>query len=216
MIRFERVSMAYPGGKKVLHDLSFVVPKGSLTVLTGPSGAGKSTLLKLIAALERPDQGSIEVNGQDITTLPRAAMPFIRRSLGLIFQEKKLLYDRSVYANVLLPLAISGEPPEDAVKRVRAALDKVGLLGREQENPHTLSGGEQQRLAIARAIVNRPAILLADEPTAGLDAAYTKEIVALLASFQRAGVTVLVTTHDEGPFANVETRRLALEKGRLV
>lgn len=216
MIRFERVSMAYPGGREVLHDLSFVVPKGSLTVLTGPSGAGKSTLLKLVAALERPRSGSIEVNGEDITQLPRGAVPFLRRSLGVIFQEKKLLFDRSVFANVHLPLAISGQPPADAAVRVRAALDKVGLLSREKDDPHTLSGGEQQRLAIARAIVNRPAILLADEPTAALDAAYTADIVALLSSFQRAGVTVLVATHDAAPFASAESRNLILDKGRLV
>lgn len=216
MIRFEGVSMAYLRGREALRDLRFSIAKGSLAVITGPSGAGKTTLLKLIAALERPRTGRIEVNGQDITTLPRGAIPFLRRNLGLIFQERKLLYDRSVYANVYLPLAISGEPPIDAAKRVHAALDRVGLLGREMENPHTLSGGEQQRLVIARAIVNRPAILLADEPTAGLDTCYTEEIAQLLASFQRAGVTVLVSTHDEAPFAAIETCRLALNRGRLV
>ena len=215
MIRFEKVSMEYERGSPVLSDLSFLVPKGSFAVLTGPSGAGKSTLLKLVAALERPDDGRIVVNGQDITALPRATLPYLRRSLGLIFQEKKLLFDRSVFANVLLPLAIGGEPAKDAARRVRAALDKVGLLARENDHPHTLSGGEQQRLAIARAIVNRPSILLADEPTAGLDAAYTREIVALLTSFHRAGVTVLVATHEDAPFAASESLRLNLDKGRL-
>ena len=208
--------MAYEDDSPVLSELSFLVPKGSFAVLTGPSGAGKSTLLKLVAALERPDDGRIVVNGQDITALPRATLPYLRRSLGLIFQEKKLLFDRSVFANVLLPLAISGEKASDAARRVRAALDKVGLLARENDHPHALSGGEQQRLAIARAIVNRPSILLADEPTAGLDTAYTEEIVALLSSFHKAGVTVLVATHEEAPFAASESLRLHLEKGRLV
>ncbi len=208
--------MEYEDDNPVLSDLSFLVPKGSFAVLTGPSGAGKSTLLKLVAALERPDDGRIVVNGQDITALPRATLPYLRRSLGLIFQEKKLLFDRSVFDNVLLPLAIGGEPTRDAARRVRAALDKVGLLAREDDNPAALSGGEQQRLAIARAIVNRPAILLADEPTAGLDAAYSREIVALLSSFHKAGVTVLVATHDEAPFTASESLRLHLEKGRLL
>lgn len=216
MIRFDQVSMAYERGRSILRHLSFLVPKGSMTVLTGPSGAGKSTLLKLVAALERPQQGRIEVNGQDITALPRGAIPFMRRNLGIIFQERKLLFDRTVFANVYLPLAISGESPASANRRVLAALDRVGLLGREWENPHTLSGGEQQRLTIARAIVNRPSILLADEPTAGLDTDYTWEIVDLLTSFQKAGVTVLVSTHDDASFRPVETQRLVLENGSLL
>lgn len=216
MIRFDRVAMAYtPGGAEALRDISFSVEAGELLLLTGHSGAGKSTLLKLIAAVERPSRGRIEVRGQDITALHRSAIPYLRRSLGLIFQDRQLLNDRSVFDNVLLPLAISGEAPKEAARRVQAALERVGLDDRAKDRPLSLSGGEQQRLAIARAIVNRPAVLLADEPTAHLDADYAAEIVGLLHSFQQAGVTVLVATHDASQFAVAAPRQIKLDHGSL-
>ncbi|NBR29566.1 MAG: ATP-binding cassette domain-containing protein, partial [Betaproteobacteria bacterium] len=165
MISFSRVSKRYPGGHQALQDVSFSINAGELVFVTGHSGAGKSTLLKLLVAIERPTSGSIIVNGQNVGALTRRAVPFMRRSFGLVFQDHKLLFDRNVYENVALPLQISGYPGRDAARRVRAALDKVGLLKYENAMPITLSGGEQQRLCMARAIVHRPAILLADEPT---------------------------------------------------
>jgi cell division transport system ATP-binding protein len=183
--------------------------------ITGRSGAGKSTLLKLIPAIERPSSGSVIVNGQNVGALKRAAIPYLRRNVGLVFQDQKLLYDRTVYDNVMLPLAFSAQPAKEAARRARAALDKVGLLGREKANPIQLSGGEQQRLAIARAVVNRPAILLADEPTANLDAESARRIVDIFVEFNRVGVTVLIATHDQGLVAQYARRRLHLEGGRL-
>jgi cell division transport system ATP-binding protein len=215
MIRFERVSKRYPGGAEVLSELSFAVDKGQFVVLSGHSGAGKSTLLKLIAAIERPTAGSISVGGQDVGRIRRRAVPYLRRRLGLVFQDQKLLFDRSVLDNVMLPLNIAGYPAKEAPRRARAALDKVGLLDRERAAPVTLSGGEQQRLAIARAIVHRPAILIADEPTAHLDADYAKEIAALFRSFHQVGVTVMIATHDESLFAGMASRSLHLAHGRL-
>ena len=170
MVSFSAVAKRYPGGQEALKDVSFSLEAGELAFLTGRSGAGKSTLLKLIPAIERPSAGSVVVNGQNVGALKRAAIPHLRRNIGLVFQDQKLLYDRSVYDNVMLPLAFSSHAPKEAARRARAALDKVGLLGREKANPIQLSGGEQQRLAIARAVVNRPALLVADEPTANLDA----------------------------------------------
>jgi len=215
MISFERVSKRYPGNIDALADLSFSIEAGEMVLLSGHSGAGKSTLLKLIPAMERATRGSVIVNGQNVSALKRAAIPFLRRNLGLVFQDRKLLYDRSVFDNVMLPLAIAGFPPGDVQRRVHAALDKVGLLTREKARPITLSGGEQQRLAIARAIVNRPAILLADEPTAHLDEAYAIEIASLFRAFNQVGVTVVIATHDERFFSSYATRRLMLSQGRL-
>jgi cell division transport system ATP-binding protein len=215
LIRFANVSKRYPGGQEALRDVSFEIDAGELVFLTGHSGAGKSTLFKLIPAIERATTGSVIVNGQNVSALKPAAIPFLRRNLGLIFQDQKLLYDRSVLDNVLLPLAFSGFTPGEAGKRARAALDKVGLLGRERANPIQLSGGEQQRIAIARAVANRPAILLADEPTANLDAASAAAIVDIFVSFRQVGVTVLIATHDLMLLERPDTRVLKLVSGRL-
>lgn len=216
MIVFEEVVKRYPGGYTALAGVSFEIRHGELAVLSGHSGAGKSTLLKLIAAIERPTSGSVRINGQDVARLRPRAVPYLRRNLGLVLQESRLLYDRSVFDNVMLPLVITGHPPRDAAKRVAAALERVGLAGRDREMPAGLSGGEQQRVAIARAIVNRPSLLIADEPTAHLDAAYASDIANLFRSFNAAGVTVLVSTHDDRLFAEHKPRRLVLGKGLLV
>ena len=180
MISFSHVSKRYPGGHQALQDVSFSIDAGELVFVTGHSGAGKSTLLKLLVAIERPTSGSVIVNGQNVGALNRRAVPFMRRSFGLVFQDHKLLFDRNVFDNVALPLQIAGFPGKDAARRVRAALDKVGLLKFEAAMPITLSGGEQQRLCMARAIVHRPAILLADEPTGNLDTEYALEIGELI------------------------------------
>ena len=216
MIKFSNVSKRYPGGQEALRGVSFIIEPGELVFLTGRSGAGKSTLFKLIPAIERPSSGSVLVNGQNVSAIKPAAVPILRRNLGLVFQDQKLLYDRSVFDNVMLPLAFSGFAPREAAKRARAALDKVGLLERERANPIQLSGGEQQRIAIARAVANRPAILIADEPTANLDADSAAAIVAIFVSFQQVGVTVLIATHDLGLIERVGGRVLKLEGGKLV
>lgn len=215
MIRFDAVSKRYPGGVEGLSNISFEIRHGELIVLRGHSGAGKSTLLKLIPALERPTAGRVLVNDIDVGRLPAAGIPYLRRSLGLVTQDSRLLYDRSVFDNVMLPLTIAGLGRREASTRARAALERVGLAKFERVMPITLSGGEQQRVAIARAVVNRPSILLADEPTAHLDADYAEEIAALFRSFNEAGVTVIVATHDESLFAARQPRRLALSHGRL-
>ena len=215
MVSFSAVAKRYPGGEEALRGVSFAVEAGELVFITGRSGAGKSTLLKLIPAIERPSSGNVIVNGQNVGALKRAAIPYLRRNVGLVFQDQKLLYDRTVYDNVMLPLSFSAQPPKEAARRARAALDKVGLSGREQANPIQLSGGEQQRLAIARAVVNRPAILIADEPTANLDAEAARRIVDIFVEFNRVGVTVLLATHDHGLAAQYAKRRLHLEGGRL-
>jgi cell division transport system ATP-binding protein len=215
MISFSQVRKSYRGGHEALRELSFGVDAGELVFVTGRSGAGKSTLLKLIPAIERPSSGVVLVNGQNIGSMRRAAIPYLRRNLGLIFQDQKLLYDRSVFDNVMLPLAFTGHAHKDAARRARAALDKVGLLAREKADPITLSGGEQQRLCIARAVVNRPSILLADEPTASLDAASAAEVMEVFRSFNQVGVTVLIATHDEALIQRLEARVLTLKQGRL-
>ncbi|MBM3390562.1 MAG: ATP-binding cassette domain-containing protein [Betaproteobacteria bacterium] len=216
MIRFDSVSKRYPGGIAALAELTFAVESGEMIVLSGHSGAGKTTLLKLIPAIERPTQGSVIVNGQNVATLKRAAVPYLRRNIGMVFQDQKLLHDRSVFENVMLPLAIAGVAVRDAGRRVRAALDKVGLLEREKAMPVALSGGEQQRLAIARAVVARPSILIADEPTAHLDDDTARDIAAMFHAFNQVGVTVLVATHHEALFAPYMTRRITLAHGRVV
>ena len=215
MISFSAVSKRYPGGQDALSGVSFALAAGELAFVTGPSGAGKSTLLKLIPAIERPTAGSVVVNGQNVGALRRGAIPYLRRNLGLVFQDHKLLYDRSVFDNVMLPLSFGSLAPRDAARRVRAALDKVGLLARERANPIQLSGGEQQRLAIARAVVNRPAVLVADEPTANLDAESAARIVDILLSFNQVGVTLVLATHDEALVARHGRRVLRLAAGRL-
>jgi len=214
LISFSAVSKRFPGGKDALRGLTFAVEDGELLFITGHSGAGKSTLLKLIAAIERPSSGSILVNGQNVGALKPAAIPYLRRNLGLVFQDQKLLYDRSVYDNVMLPLAFSDHSPREAARRARAALDKVGLLERERANPIQLSGGEQQRLAIARAVVNRPSILLADEPTANLDIDSAGQILDIFVAFNRVGVSVLLATHDLALVERYGTRVLRLAEGR--
>ncbi|MEW5904783.1 MAG: cell division ATP-binding protein FtsE [Pseudomonadota bacterium] len=215
MIRFGQVYKRYPGGHEALQDVSFEVAKGEMVYLTGHSGAGKSTLLKLVAAIERPTSGSVLVNGQNIRAIKREAIPALRRNIGLIFQDHKLLFDRTAFDNVLLPLQIAGFEHREATKRARAALDKVGLLNREKANPIALSGGEQQRLCIARAIVSRPAILLADEPTGNLDAEYSNEILNIFKSFHEVGVTLLISTHDENVLRRFPARALYLKQGIL-
>jgi len=215
LISFSAVSKRYPGGLEALRGVSFSVEAGELVFVTGPSGAGKSTLLKLIPAIERPTSGSVVVNGQNVGALKRAAVPYLRRNLGLVFQDHKLLYDRTVFDNVMLPLSFGTLAPRDAARRARAALDKVGLLARERANPIQLSGGEQQRLAIARAVVNRPAVLVADEPTANLDDESARRIADILLSFNQVGVTLIVATHDMALVARHGRRVLQLEAGRL-
>ena len=215
MIRFEQVTKRYPGGHTALERVDIDIARGEMVVVTGHSGAGKSTLLKLLAVLERPTEGQVLVGGENVSALKRAALPYWRRSIGLIMQDQRLLFDRSAFDNVMLPLAISSHPPREATKRVSAALERVGLAGRDKAMPVELSGGEQQRLTIARAIVNRPQILLADEPTAHLDDAYARDIADLFRSFNEAGVTVLLTTHDGGLFERYAPRRLSLAHGKL-
>lgn len=215
MVSFSAVVKRYPGGQQALRDVSFSVEAGELVFLTGRSGAGKSTLLKMIPAIERPSAGSVIVNGQNVGALKRAAIPYLRRNLGLVFQDQKLLYDRSVYDNVMLPLSFSAHAPREAARRARAALDKVGLLAREKANPIQLSGGEQQRLAIARAVVNRPAVMVADEPTANLDAESAARVLDIFVAFNQVGVTVLIASHDQALVERYGKRVLSLREGRI-
>lgn len=223
MISASTLCKRYPEGLAALNNVSFEIGDGEMVFITGHSGAGKSTLFKLIVAIERPTAGSIVVNGQNLAALSKRAIPYMRRNFGLIFQDQKLLFDRSVLDNVLLPLAIVGMSAKEAVHRARAALDKVGLLAREKAQPIALSGGEQQRLAIARAVVNRPAILLADEPTANLDMESAADILEIFRAFHQVGVTVIIATHDtqgmtrHSPphFPYSSPRVLRLEKGEL-
>lgn len=215
MVSFSAVAKRYPGGEEALRGVTFSVEAGELVFITGRSGAGKSTLLKMIPAIERPSAGTVLVNGQNVAALKRSAIPYLRRNVGLVFQDQKLLYDRSVYENVMLPLSFSAHPPKEAARRARAALDKVGLLAREKANPIQLSGGEQQRVAIARAVVNRPSVLLADEPTANLDADSAKRILDIFVSFNQVGVVVLIATHDQALVSQYGKRVLNLEAGRL-
>ena len=216
MISLSHVSKRYPGGPQALKDVGFTIGTGELVFITGHSGAGKTTLLKLLVAIERPTAGSVIVNGQNIGALRPRAVPFLRRKFGLIFQDHKLLFDRGVFDNVALPLQIAGYRAKDAARRVRAALDKVGLLARERANPIQLSGGEQQRLAIARAVVNRPALLIADEPTANLDADSAARILEIFVEFNQVGVTVLIATHDQALVSKFGKRILHLEAGRIL
>ena len=216
MISFSAVTKRYPEGLEALRGVSFNISAGEMAFFTGHSGAGKSTVFRLLAAIERPTSGSIVVNGQNLAALRKSAIPYLRRNFGLIFQDQKLLFDRSVLDNVLLPLAIVGAPRKEALRRARAALDKVGLLDREKANPIALSGGEQQRLAIARAVVNRPAILLADEPSANLDADSASAILEIFRAFHQVGVTVVIATHDPVWMTRFSPRLLRLERGLLV
>ena len=216
MISVSALTKRYPQGFEALRNVSFEVGAGDMVFITGHSGAGKSTLFRLLAAIERPTSGSIIVNGQNIAALRRRAIPYLRRSFGLIFQDQKLLFDRNVLDNVLFPLSIVGLPMREARRRAQAALDKVGLLDRERAYPITLSGGEQQRLAIARAVVNRPNVLLADEPTTNLDRESAGVILDIFRAFHQVGVTLVIATHDLQWMASCSPRILRLEHGRLI
>jgi cell division transport system ATP-binding protein len=213
VIQFSGVAKRYPGGHEALRGVSLEIAAGEMVAVTGHSGAGKSTLLKLAAGIERASSGTVVVNGQNLGALGETALAILRRRVGFVFQDHKLLYDRSAHDNVALPLRIAGFGREEAARRVRAALDKVGLLDRERAHPVALSGGEQQRLCIARAIVNRPSVLIADEPTGNLDADYARAIVDLFVSFNQVGVTVLLSTHDEASLGRLGCRRVALNAG---
>ena len=215
MISLSGVTKRYPGGHEALKDATLSIEAGEMVFLMGHSGAGKTTLLKLLAGIERPTRGAVVVNGQNVGSLRARALPYLRRNLGLVFQDHKLLFDRSVFDNVMLPLNILGYDRREAARRVRAALDKVGLLKHEKAQPVTLSGGEQQRICVARAIVHRPAILLADEPTGNLDAAYAAEIGELFRAFNQVGATVVIATHDRELAENLGPRLVTLASGRI-
>ena len=216
MIRFDHVSKSYPGGNQALSDLSFEVEPGEMIFLTGHSGAGKSTLLKLIALIERPTRGQVLVNGQNLNATRRSRIPYVRRQVGMIFQDHKLLTDRTVFDNVALPLVIAGLSHRDIARRVRAALDQVALLDKEKHYPVVLSGGEQQRVGIARAVVNKPPLVIADEPTGNLDPELSMEIMRLFERFNHVGVTMLIASHDHGLIAQMNKRVVSLRKGRQV
>jgi len=215
LIRFENVSKRYPGGREALRGVSFHLERGEMAFLTGPSGAGKSTLLKLVTLIEKPTRGTVIVNGQNTSRLSRRAIPRFRQRIGVVFQDHKLLYDRSVFDNVALPLVILGLGPREIERRVRAALDLVGLLGHERDAPITLSTGEQQRVGIARAVASRPDILVADEPTGNLDPELSLEIMRLFERFNEVGVTLLIATHDLDLIERFDKRRLRLVDGLI-
>ena len=216
MIRFERVSKRYPNGREALSELNFEVPDGEMVFLTGRSGAGKSSVLKLIALLERPTRGLVVVNGQNTGKLPLRRVPFFRRQIGIVLQDHRLLMDRPVFDNVALPLIVADTSFKEIDRRVRAALDQVGLLGKERVSPLELSVGEQQRVGIARAIVSKPTLLVADEPTGNLDAALASEVMGLFRRFNAVGVTVVVATHDQHLVDTSGRRQIVLEDGRLL
>lgn len=215
MIQFDNVSKRYETGHEALKRVSFHIDKGAMAFLTGHSGAGKSTLLKLIMLMERPSNGDVLIGGQNLKSVTANKIPGLRRNVGVVFQNHQLLFDRSVYDNVALPLIVSGYQPKDIGRRVRAALDKVGLLEKEKHNPLTLSGGQQQRVGIARAVVNKPAILLADEPTGNLDPELSMEIMRLFEQFNQVGVTVLLASHDIDLIERMRHRRLILRDGQM-
>jgi len=215
VIRFENVQKRFPGGREALSGISFGLERGEMAFLTGPSGAGKSTLLKLIALIERPTRGTVLVNNQNTARIGRRRVPFFRQRIGVVFQDHKLLYDRPVFDNVALPLVIAGMKPREIGRRVRAALDQVGLLDREAHAPITLSTGEQQRIGIARAVASRPDVVIADEPTGNLDPVLSLEIMRLFERFNEVGVTLLIATHDLDLIGRLAHRRIELEGGRL-
>lgn len=215
MIRFDNVRKRYPGGFEALRGITFSMEKGEMAFLTGHSGAGKSTLLRMIALMETPSSGSVTVDNRNLAELKHGDIPAHRRQIGFIFQSPTLLYDRNVYENVALPLIVAGYHPRDTARRVRAALDQVGLLKKENLNPITLSGGEQQRLGIARAIVGKPRVLLADEPTGNLDPDLSREIMSLFERLNQVGVTTLIATHDLALINPLPYRRLRLNQGQL-
>jgi len=216
MIKFDNVSKRYPETGDVLRNVSLHLQRGEIAFLTGHSGAGKSTLLRLIAAMERCSRGRILLDGQDLSRIKENQLPFIRRKMGFIYQDYKLLQDRTVFDNVALPLVIAGFGHHEIVRRVRAALDKVSLTGKEKKYPLALSGGEQQRVGIARAVVNKPPIIIADEPTGNLDPELSAEIMFLFGQFQKVGVTVLIASHDISLISQLNHRVLKLDHGQLV
>jgi len=216
MIRFERVSKRYPNGREALADLNFEVADGEMVLLTGRSGAGKSSVLKLIALLERPTRGQIVVNGQSTAKLPLRRVALFRRQIGVVFQDHRLLMDRPVFDNVALPLIVADTSFKEIDKRVRAALDQVGLLGKERMAPLELSVGEQQRVGIARAIVSKPTLLVADEPTGNLDVTLAGEVMELFRRFNEVGVTVVVATHDRRLVQALGRREIRLQEGRVI
>jgi cell division transport system ATP-binding protein len=216
MIRFNNVSKRYPGGHDAIKNINFDLAREEMAFLTGHSGAGKSTLLKLITLIERPTRGQAIVNNKNLARLMRWQIPYFRRDVGIVFQDYKLLYDRTAFDNVALPLVVAGVPHREIARRVRAALDKVGLLHKERAYPITLSGGEQQRIGIARAVVNKPPVLLADEPTGNLDEALSDEIMDLFHAFNQVGVTVLIATHDQRQVRRLQKRVLELRQGEMV
>ncbi len=216
MIRFDRVSMRYADGQQALSDVSFSVDAGEMVFITGHSGAGKSTLLKLIAMSERTNRGMVMFEGVNLGRVPRRRIPALRRRIGMVFQDHRLLLDRSVAHNVELPLVIAGIAASERARRMRAALEKVGLLRYEKQLPRHLSTGEQQRVGIARAIVARPDLLIADEPTGNLDPQLSLEIMQLFASFQQVGTTVLIASHDLPLLKQMRQRTIVLDQGQLV
>jgi len=216
MIRFDEVSKRYDGGSEALSRVSFELADGEMSFLTGHSGAGKSTLMKLIILMERASQGQVIVNGTNLNRVSRRQVPAVRRNVGVVFQNHQLLFDRTVYDNVALPLTIAGFSPKEVGRRVRAALSKVGLSDKEKKYPVALSGGEQQRVGIARAVVNKPPLLLADEPTGNLDPELSQEIMDLFSQFNQVGVSVLIATHDLDLVQRMAKRELILRQGQLV
>jgi cell division transport system ATP-binding protein len=215
MIECKHLYKRYPNGHDALSDVNLHITRGELVFLTGHSGAGKSTLLRLLALIERPSRGSLKVNNHEVSHLPNPSIPRFRRNLGIIFQDHRLLTDRSVFDNVALPLRLTGAEPQLIAKRVRAALDKVGLRNKNSAYPLSLSAGQQQRVGIARALVNKPTILLADEPTGNLDPDLSEEIMQLFIDFQQVGVTILVASHDQALIQNFGLRQIILEEGKI-
>ncbi|KES12339.1 putative ATPase involved in cell division [Snodgrassella alvi SCGC AB-598-O11] len=215
MIRFEQVSKTYPGGFTALKNLSFSINKGEMIFIAGHSGAGKSTILKLISGIVKPTKGKVWLNNKDLGRLNDNQLGYLRQHIGIVFQDHKLLFDRNVLQNVMLPLRITGYERKQAERRARIAIEKVGLSGRELADPITLSGGEQQRLCIARAVVHQPGLLIADEPSANLDRAYALDIMELFKTFHEAGTTVMVAAHDETLMADYGHRIIRLQEGRL-
>lgn len=216
MIRFEQVGKRYPNGHVGLHEISFRVPRGEIMFVTGHSGAGKSTLLRLILAMERPTSGKLLLGGQDVSRISTAQIPFLRRQIGVVFQNHQLLNDRSVFDNVALPMQILGLPKPEIARRVEEALERVNLKEKAQDLPSDLSTGQQQRVGIARAVVHRPALLLADEPTGNLDPRLASEIMAVFEDINRLGTTVLVASHDLALIARMRHRMITLQRGRII
>ena len=216
MIEFHNVTKRYPSGFEALNNVSLLLGDGQMAFITGHSGAGKSTLLKIIALIEKPTRGQALLNRINLNNLSRHRIPYLRRNIGIIFQDHQLLFDRPVFDNVALPLQIQGYRPQEIAKRTRAALDKVGLLNKEKSMPITLSGGEQQRVGIARAVVHKPMLLLADEPTGNLDPILSREIMQIFVDFNQVGVTVLVASHDLGLIEELDKPRLTLNAGQLI